>query len=143
MLCYLTLPFLTHIISIRIIKLHNSNMTIIIYLFAVCSALLVFLHNIIKLFISSSQLYIYKCMYAWMYVCIYVCMYVRSYIPLGILYPCTTTSSDVSFPIIGATGCNLSVSLIHIPRYSSLDKSCLNTPHQHTYIHTTLLLDTM
>ena len=72
----------------------------------------------------------------------HVYTHVISYIPLGILYPSTTTSSDVSFPIIGTTGCNLSVSLIHIPRYSSLDKSCLNTSHQHTYsryVHTALI----
>ena len=37
-----------------------------------------------------------------------------SYIPLGTLYPFTTTSSDDSFAIIGTTGYILIASLIHI-----------------------------
>ena len=37
-----------------------------------------------------------------------------SYVPLGILYPFTTTSSDDNFPINGTRVYNLSVSLIHI-----------------------------
>ena len=36
-----------------------------------------------------------------------------SLIPLGILYPFTTTSSDDSFPTNGRRGYNLSVSLMH------------------------------
>ena len=41
-------------------------------------------------------------------------LYIVIYVPLGTLYPSTTTSSDDAFTRNGATGYNLIVSLIHI-----------------------------